>query len=743
MLGLVALPYEVLSIIAESLNIDDFFNLGISCKVLHFLILDDSLAKKVILKKIPHSPEAIRARNGSKSYAKALRRAAKRRNGISTAYPYTVSTVGFCDAYLYCKGTLCYALDESVRILDLHNSSDHEIVVSIPGLISEALPNVMQQGSGDFQVMYYADRIVSCLWETSLTAWLVAFNLESGDILVAEELDSIERLFVRHNGEYLYYGNHSEIDRDGHKKWSIYGYDFCARKWFPEKVYLSEMAGYDIGSTVCFEFYENYFYALSNQTSFEVEEIDWTSFYHCYRFPLDSPAKSLLEMTNEEDMWRRQHQEGPIDDRWMSLQLDVDECSGELKIVESRKEWYVGSSQSQRNYYTTDIIFPKADEEGSLYGTYQVGSECKQTDFIESPILDNASASFPTSYSGSSTQSQSVSQTEATASSSTATTPYTPHPLFDNNRLPNSQLLRLRKKENNPHYLDAPLRCAHKTHYGDDGSVYPTFTIVKTRIRTYFRSCNTFMDVVDDPLASDWKSTQRLRLRAGSRRLGSPLLDKTGLLRACSSDIQTAQDELYVNQGIRYWPDLHDSNYDPELEEVYTLLNPPSHLGEVAGTADDRSFVYVTGPRDKPRALIFVGFDAGIRLKGLRRWSKLEKKSPGVGEGPHVDGTPTACAVGASLDPRENDRNVAFERKGKEREGVVECIHVDIAPTTQCPPSQPHLVDMEAMICTDGATFSNRLTRDDRNSWIWQEKPMYQDIHMGLNFGKAPYLGSA
>jgi hypothetical protein len=74
--------------------------------------------------------------------------------------------------------------------------------------------------------------------------------------------------------------------------------------------------------------HKDYFYALSNQTSFEGEEIDWTSFYHCIRFPLDSFCKALLEKTENKSMWRRQHQEGPIDDRLINLRLDVDESSG-------------------------------------------------------------------------------------------------------------------------------------------------------------------------------------------------------------------------------------------------------------------------------------------------------------------------------------------------------------------------------------------------------------------------------
>jgi hypothetical protein len=75
------------------------------------------------------------------------------------------------------------------------------------------------------------------------------------------------------------------------------------------------MVGSEIGSTICFKFYKGFFYALSNQTSFEVKEIDWTSFYHCVRFPLNSPYTDLLQKTKNKSMWRRQHREDPINDK--------------------------------------------------------------------------------------------------------------------------------------------------------------------------------------------------------------------------------------------------------------------------------------------------------------------------------------------------------------------------------------------------------------------------------------------
>lgn len=670
--------------------------------------------------------------------------------------PFTVATIGFCDDYLYCKGILCYSLDDEVRILDLHHSGDEEIVVSISGLLTRAVSDIHANSRGLFQILYYSDQIVSCIYKSlgpDLPAWLIVFGLEEQALLIPpERLDSVEKLFVRHNKDFLFYGTHSEIDADGHKKWMILGYDFRNRKWFDEKIHLSEMAGFEIGQSVCFEIYGEYFYAISNQTSFECEEIDWTSFYHGYRFPLISPCKDHLEKTNDEDMWRRQHQEGPIDERWMSMQLDIDEVSGELKIVEARKEWYQGSSKSQRNYYTTNIVFPtdkKEDYEGEFGNEYRD----KEADALEEAILrSQCDMSNTSSTTFSSVYSASTSTSKATASSSTTAPSYTT--LFDNSGLPNSQLLRLRQKEDKPHYLEAPPRDPHCTHLGDDGTARPTFTIAKTCLRAYQKSSSTYLDLVDDPLPTDWNSTQRLRLRAGSRKLKPPLLNQEGLLCEPSEDLHTSIKQLYQEKGISFWPrspTAENPIMEAELDELYKLLNPPEFLGQVQGTSDERSLVYVTGEKGKPQALIFVGFDAGVRLKGLRRWEQVEKRMKGVGEGPHIDGRATGCSSATFrfgqqkyVDPHEKERTVGMERKGKGREVVHAGTTIELASANH---RTPKLGFGHAGRNSSGgdagdtrSSFSKAGRKENGKGWELMRKvpAMYLELsNLGYNFGRA------
>ncbi|KAG4428681.1 hypothetical protein IFR05_015838, partial [Cadophora sp. M221] len=90
---------------------------------------------KDFINKIKFSNEARTAVKNGGGNARALR--IKRRDALATAYPFIVATIGFCDAFIYRKGILCYTLDDRVRILDLHRSAQEELVVSIPGLLTE------------------------------------------------------------------------------------------------------------------------------------------------------------------------------------------------------------------------------------------------------------------------------------------------------------------------------------------------------------------------------------------------------------------------------------------------------------------------------------------------------------------------------------------------------------------------------------------------------------------------------
>ena len=83
-------------------------------------------------------------------------------------------------------------------------------------------------------------------------------------------------------------------------------------------VYLTGFTGSRIGCEVAFRIHENSFYAVTNSDDADVIEVDFTSFYRCYKFPLDDLA---VENVQKHRLYRRQHEEGPLHDSWTNLTL--------------------------------------------------------------------------------------------------------------------------------------------------------------------------------------------------------------------------------------------------------------------------------------------------------------------------------------------------------------------------------------------------------------------------------------
>lgn len=266
--------------------------------------------------------------------------------------------------------------------------------------------------------------------------------------------------------------------------------------------------------------------------------------------------------------WRRSHIEGPIDDRWTSLSFQLGESGGEVRIVEGRKEWnkvHQGSSNAAMSYYTTEFPFPR--------GAFD---ELQQVDDMSFMLTEEIEV---------------------------------PH-----TALPTNPILRLQKFGIFPDL--PPQRLPHNVHPVHHDNVQSAHTRAKPRIRDYDISANKMLDLACGQ--RDWQGTQRLRLRSESRQLRPPLQDRQDFLQNPSYDLALALERMYIVPPISYWPPAQNlESEDESLEAIYTLLRPPSHLGNVYGTADERSFVFATGDPHQPQAIIFVSFDPAIKLEGI------------------------------------------------------------------------------------------------------------------------------
>ena len=250
---------------------------------------------------------------------------------------------------------LCYCRGRELRILDLRRSADSEIVVDLSKLVRETLPDTLTGYEYKLTLLYYSHNIVSCFYsdQTGRTNFLLVFNSLDGQILTVLEVANISKRFVRNNDLFLYYGTTQPHRFIGY--WEITGFDITTRTWldgnFPSII--------DVGSTVCFEILDGYFYRVSNTRS--LEEVGWVSYYSCVRFPLAQDGFGTVE---ELEVRQRDNvAEGSVDDRWTFLHIFKDETTGQLKATECRKERSNGTAR--RTYYTTEISFDKPAGDGT------------------------------------------------------------------------------------------------------------------------------------------------------------------------------------------------------------------------------------------------------------------------------------------------------------------------------------------------------------------------------------------
>jgi hypothetical protein len=478
-------------------------------------------------------------------------------------YPYLVAVVAFADEWLYENGVLCHLRGLELRILDLHHSGKTEIVVDLEKLMCEILAESPPRIRCDLQLLYYSHNIVSCIYSIpprrhyDCSHRLLVFNPLEGSIIAIRHLQSVSKLFVRNNDRFLYYGTASDPDDDGYEHWTICGFDLAARRWLDHQLDIPEVIGTDIGSTVCFEIFEDYFYVLSNQRSLDVEELDWLSYYTCFRFPLTRDGFRRLEEAPREQLWRRDHTEGPIDDRWTFLRLVRDEATGHFKAVESRREWLCGRISGRRTYYTTPIRFDDAEDHAKE----------------RHPMADTAS------------RTAAAKMHQGGAGTRRARDPHAVHPGDDNSVVAAT-------------LANCPIR-----------SYYPSSqtSIDLVDVSTSFDPADRRLRLRGNTrrLWTPGELAQRDHLPAAE----GPQ-DQDAFLRQI--------DSLYKSEyGVLWPPEQDPSRPDPALADLHAILNPPGHLGGLQGRWDERSMVYTTGATvGGLKPLVFVSWDPSIYLPG-------------------------------------------------------------------------------------------------------------------------------
>ena len=377
---------------------------------------------------------------------------------------------------------------------------------------------------------------------------------------------STNKLFVRHNDRYLVLGSHSATGSHGHHEWLLQVFSLeTSEPVNAEPLQLGGFYGSEMGSTVCFTIHEGVFHAVTNQTSFESEEVDWTSYYHIVSFRLDEPNPELRIKV----IWRRQHLEGPINDAWTDLGFQIDHCTGELLIVECRKEWVNGGSRSIRTYYTEPMR--RADVKDVKDGLR--------------------------------------------------------HPPSDD------RLISTLDENSNSRYEESKVRVDRFVHAEfpaiNEGNT-KEYIRAKTKWNGYNFNAQSFVDLVTDEVVpeGEWRPRQRIRLRVVSRQELCPLIGDERSTNSAALIIRPRlrnREDREMEDGERAFSPSQVFLWPPDdaPQDLHEILCPEGKAGDVKAALGDEGIVYMAGPPREAgspeRALVFICFDPTFGFAGMKR----------------------------------------------------------------------------------------------------------------------------
>ncbi|KAM0429282.1 hypothetical protein ACHAPT_006496 [Fusarium lateritium] len=363
-MSILRFPAEIVALLVEHLDVESIFNLGMTSRYLSYILYDRRICRLALLKKADHSAETREARQTG-DFARAFRRLVKRRMAVRSAEPWTVAIVAMADRFVYTSGYLCYTVNpEHLRVLNVHQKPSEELKVNVPLLLQSAVRDYDALLPYSFEPLHCAEGVLSCLATQvqgpTTCCWLIVFEVRpSFQWVVVKRICSEHQILIRNDRDYLFCVTESHARIDGSYRWGIQRLDLATRRWSDAQIILWEFEGSKVGSDICFEIVGDYFYCVSNRRKTQTNYGIPNCYYRVVRFPMAQATPESCEKPLKRHLWRRHDSEGPLDERWTSLQLIKDEETGQVFIVEVRREWFPGNAGSQRTCYRKKLRFDR------------------------------------------------------------------------------------------------------------------------------------------------------------------------------------------------------------------------------------------------------------------------------------------------------------------------------------------------------------------------------------------------
>ncbi|KAI4201462.1 MAG: hypothetical protein LQ350_003221 [Teloschistes chrysophthalmus] len=619
--SLPSLPTEILLCITHHLKSEtDYLNFSRTHPVIALLLGDEHTIGKALKRTAKCSEELRRVAIGSLSPRAAMQSIYQRNNAVAAAQPVSCVVLGQASRFLYRKGQCAYVRGNQIRVLDVHSALDTEAVIDC-SLVAQQLLEVDCRQT-DVELYNLQCSLLTILFHaltrtTGWRSWLVVIDVDNYNITLdpfvfIADLWTVEEIIVRNNEKHLCVISPIGVSANGrHREWVCKVWDVEHPTSAPLLLQIPDLGIGEIGHDLVFEIFGEYLYIVSTQAPYDLDEPEWISYYKCFRVPLNNPHILTLEKLR---IWRRDHSEGPINNLWTSLSLEQDESSGELVVIEARKEWTGSSSAQRRTWYkhvlprqfTTSETAVENDENST-------GSNGQTTSAAQASLASSNGMVQDPPFLFAMPPNEAARDAEASAAG----------------MVPGQQPFPSR------------IPCHMHSEYPANGPM-PEFVdnsvLAKSKYRAYELKAQAFIDLlVDDrepPRQSNWR--QQIRLRIGSRREISPLNEEgmvhNHLINPSTGKAIENSELRYQDMGIHLWPpidapmvlqDLLNGGDDPR-EEASDGKRRYRGLGDVSAISDERSILYLVKAKeaslDDWGRLVLINFDQHIRFQH-EEWS--------------------------------------------------------------------------------------------------------------------------
>ena len=383
------------------------------------------------------------------------------------AEPFHVAFLGVGTAFVYANGVLCYAAGHGrLRLLDIKNSADHEIVIDVFQMLQSNCLKVPASTYHKLKPLHYGHGILTfalTLKCDQSVSYLVAIRPHIPELLLFEEQSLHGKIIVETTDRYLFIGH--PMRNTLWNYWGLRQFDLDTRQWAHQQPRFTSPAGRNDGTVVC-TIHDNALYAVSCSDPLIIFRYEMARLVcHAARAPLSGAHDTRIEILFTAPAWAQALTENVTDARWNFLRVEKDEKTGKIGVIQIKVEYPQQGHHMTRTCVKGELLFPSSSSATHL-GNVQ--GQLSVHDLARESVEDYAN-------------SHDVSEGNHNGSGST-----------------DSQAL---------HFISDAV-----VHHGDNSSTKPLYGVSQCFIRSYFSSTNSFVDLVNNNLRHSGHE-QSLRLR--------------------------------------------------------------------------------------------------------------------------------------------------------------------------------------------------------------------------------------